>query len=96
HLNLGVLHYLRENYTQAIASLRPIARPDSSWQTLNVLAIAQARQARALQVSIQSDPLLRTVKKRAMESEIQKLLSAAIHFFGLVLRQQPENALAHA
>ncbi len=96
HLNLGVVHYVLGNYEKAIETLRPIARPDSPWEIQNVMAIAQARRARQLQVSIQSDPLLRAVKKGYIRAQIGKLLSAAIHSFGHVLRHEPHNAVAHA
>lgn len=94
--NLGVLYYLLGEYRKAAAVLRPIARPDSPWQVLNVLGIAQARLARELQRSIQSAVLLRMARKRQMEIEILSLLSGAIHAFTQVLRQQPANAIAHA
>jgi Flp pilus assembly protein TadD len=96
HLNLGVVHYVLGDYEKAIERLRPIARPDSPWEIQNVMAIAQARRARQLQVSIQSDPLLRAVKKGYIRTQIGKLLSAAIHAFGHVLRHEPHNAVAHA
>jgi tetratricopeptide (TPR) repeat protein len=94
--NLGVLHYLLEEYEQAVTVLRPIARHDSPWQVLNVLGIAQARQARELQRSIQSTVLLRVTRKRQTEANIARLLSAGIHSFTQVLRHQPQNVIAHA
>jgi len=94
--NLGVLRYLLEEYEQAATVLRPIARTDSPWQILNVLGISQARQARELHRSIQSSVLLSMARKRQTEAEISKLLSAAIHSFSQVLRQQPDNVIAHA
>ena len=94
--NLGVLHYLLEEYDKAATVLRPIVRTDSPWQILNVLGISQARQARELQRSIQSAVLLTMARKRQTEAEISKLLSAAIHSFTQVLRQQPGNVIAHA
>lgn len=95
-LNLGVVHYLLRDYDKAIYTLRPIARPDSPWEIQNVMAIAQARRARQLQVAIQSDPLLRAIKKRTIQVQIGRLLSAGIHAFGHVLRHEPHNAVAHA
>jgi len=95
-LNLGILHYLLGDYEEAITVLRPIARPDSPWEVLNVLAIGQARQARELQRSTQTAPLLGAIRKGQMLAEVGKLLSAAIHSFTHVLRQQPSNAIAHA
>jgi tetratricopeptide (TPR) repeat protein len=94
--NLGVLYYLLEEYDKAETVLRPIARHDSPWQILNVLGIAQARQARELQRSIQSTVLLRVTRKRQTETNIARLLSAAIHSFTQVLRHQPQNVIAHA
>lgn len=94
--NLGVLRYLLEEYDQAATVLRPIARADSPWQILNVLGISQARQARELHRSVQSSVLLSMTRKRQIEEEIAKLLSTAIHSFTQVLRQQPDNVIAHA
>ena len=50
HLNLGVLHYVLGDYQAAVAVLRPIVRPDSPWELINIMAIAHARRARALQI----------------------------------------------
>ena len=95
-LNLGILHYLLGEYQEAITVLRPIARQDSPWEILNLLAIAQARQARELQKSVQTAPLLGGMRKGQMLADVGRLLGAAIHSFGHVLRQQPHNAIAHA
>ena len=94
--NLGVLHYVLEDYYKATNVLRPIARTDSPWEVLNVLGISQARQARELQRSIQSAVLLRVTRKRQAQAEIAKLLSAAIHSFTQVLRHRSDNAMVHA
>ncbi len=95
-LNLGILHYLLGDYPRAVTVLRPIARSDSPWEILNILAIAQARHARELQRSIQSSPLLGALRKRQIAADVERLLSAAIHSFTHVLRQQPQNPIAHA
>jgi tetratricopeptide (TPR) repeat protein len=95
-LNLGILHYLLGDYQRAVTVLRPIARADSPWEILNVLAIAQARQARELQRMAQSSPLLGALRRRQIEAEVGRLLSAALHSFTHVLRNQPHNPIAHA
>jgi tetratricopeptide (TPR) repeat protein len=96
HLNLGVLHYVLGDYQAAVAVLRPIVRPDSPWELINIMAIAHARRARALHVSVQSDPLVRALRKHFVETEVDRLLSTAIHYFDQVLRHQPHNIFAHA
>jgi hypothetical protein len=79
-----------------VAVLRPIVRPDSPWELINIMAIAHARRARALHVSVQSDPLVRALRKHFVETEVDRLLSTAIHYFDQVLRHQPHNIFAHA